>query len=82
MTKDSQGGAATEKLGFKNCDQITASPNELSARAIMKALVKTETLYHLTNSSLQAALDQSIGLETIKCKVDYPENHTSYKENV
>lgn len=61
MTRHSQVGI-TEKLGFKKCDLMPASGNELSARGIMKTLVKTETLFHLTNSSLQAALDQSIGL--------------------
>ena len=48
----------------------------------MKTLIKTETLFHLTNSSLQATIDQSIGLEMIKCKLDYPLNHTNLKDDV
>ena len=82
MAKDSQGGFA-EKLEGKKFDQMPALRKDLSARAIMKTLVKPETIYHLTNSSLLAALDQSIGLETMKSKVDYPTlNHTILKEDV
>ena len=81
MTRDSQVGV-TEKLGNKKFNQMCASLNESTARGIMKTLVKTETLFHLTNSSLQATIDQSIGLEMIRCKLDYPLDHTILKDNV
>ena len=81
ITRDSQVGV-TENAGNKKCNQMCALLNESSAREIMKTPVKTETLFHLTNSSLQASIGQSIGLEMIRCKVVYPLNHTISEADV